>query len=104
MGFTAACFVWFKNTVYPSDFYGPTNTEASQSCIFLVRDQKLGANIASANFINLRQWLAGSHLILAFFFLVGHWQHAGRARATVAGFEKGINRENEPAMTIPNLD
>ena len=77
MGCTAACFVWFKNTVYPSDFYGPTNAEASQSqsqsFIFLVRDQKLGANIASANFINLRQWLAGSHLILAFFFLVGHW-------------------------------
>ena len=50
MGFTAAFFVWFNNTVYPSEFYGPTNAEASQSqsFIFLVRDQRLGANIASA--------------------------------------------------------
>ena len=39
-----------------------------------------------------------------FFFLVGHLWHAGRARAAVAGFEKGINRENEPVMAMGDID
>ena len=50
MGFIASCMVWYNNTVYPSEFYGPTGPEASQSqaFTFLVRDQRLGANISSA--------------------------------------------------------
>ena len=50
MGFIACCMVWFNNTVYPSEFYGPTGPEASQaqSFTFLVRDQRLGSSIASA--------------------------------------------------------
>ena len=50
MAFIAAVFVWFNNTVYPSEFFGPTGPEASQAqaFTFLVRDQRLGANIASA--------------------------------------------------------
>jgi len=35
---------------------------------------------------------------MAFLFLVGHLCNAGRARAAVAGFEKGLNRENEPVI------
>jgi photosystem II CP43 chlorophyll apoprotein len=192
MGFIASAMVWFNNTVYPSEFFGPTNAESSQaqSFVFLVRDQKLGANVASAqgptglgkylmrsptgeiifggetmrfwdfrgpwveplrgpngldlnkikndvqpwqirraseymthapngsinsvgglitepnsfNYVNPRAWLAGSHFILGFFFFIGHLWHAGRARAAVAGFEKGIDREDEPVLSMPNLD
>ncbi|KAL5644485.1 hypothetical protein ACJX0J_000385 [Zea mays] len=49
-GFIACWFVWFNNTAYPSEFYGPTGPEASQAqaFTFLVRDQRLGANVGSA--------------------------------------------------------
>jgi len=47
--FVASTFIWFNNTAYPSEFYGPTNAEASQaqSFTFLVRDQRIGAKIGS---------------------------------------------------------
>ena len=50
MAFIASCYVWFNNTAYPSEFYGPTNAEASQAqaMTFLVRDLRLGANIGAA--------------------------------------------------------
>lgn len=50
MGFIASMFVWFNNTVYPSEFYGPTEMEAShsQNFVFMARDLKLGTDIASA--------------------------------------------------------
>ena len=41
---------------------------------------------------------------LGFFFWVAHLWHAGRARAAAAGFEKGINRENEPVLSMRPLD
>lgn len=190
--FIATAFIWFNNTAYPSEFYGPTVAEASQgqALVFLARDQKLGANVASAqgptglgkylmrspsgeiifggetmrfwdcrapwleplrgpngldldkirndlqpwqlrraaeymthaplgslnsvggvateinsfNYASPRTWLAGSHFILGFLFLVGHLWHAGRARAEAAGFVRGIDRKNEPVLSMRDLD
>ncbi|KAB2052558.1 hypothetical protein ES319_A12G129500v1 [Gossypium barbadense] len=49
-GYIAYCFVWFNNTAYPSEFYRPTGLKASQAqaFTFLVRYQRLGANVGSA--------------------------------------------------------
>ena len=192
MSLIAACFVWFNNTAYPSEFYGPTGPEASQAqaMTFLVRDQRLGANVGSAqgptglgkylmrsptgeiifggetmrfwdfrgpwleplrgpngldltkikndiqpwqtrraaeymthaplgsinsvggvateinsfNYVSPRAWLASFHFLVGFFFLVGHLWHAGRARAAAAGFERGIDREDEAVLSMPDLD
>ena len=34
MGLTASVFVWYNNTAYPSEFFGPTGPEASQAQAF----------------------------------------------------------------------
>jgi len=192
MGLTAAIFVWYNNTAYPSEFYGPTGPEASQAqaFTFLVRDQRLGAKIASAqgptglgkylmrspsgeiifggetmrfwdmrapwveclrgpnglelnrlrddvqtwqerisgdymthaplgslnsvggvateintvNYVSPRSWLTSAHFFLGFFLWVGHLWHAGRSRAVAAGFEKGIERDDELALRLRPLD
>ncbi len=50
MGFIASAYVWFNNTAYPSEFYGPTNSEAAQGqdFTFMQRDLRLGVDIGSA--------------------------------------------------------
>ncbi|KAH1039889.1 hypothetical protein J1N35_041632, partial [Gossypium stocksii] len=57
------CFVWFNNTAYPNEFYGPTGLKASQAqaFTFLVRDQRLKANMGSAQGpIELSKYLMSS--------------------------------------------
>jgi photosystem II CP43 chlorophyll apoprotein len=47
MGFSFIIFL--VHIAYPSELYGPTGPEASQSSIYILsRDQRLGANVSSA--------------------------------------------------------
>ena len=64
----------------------------------------VATEINSVNYVSPRSWLTCSHWFLSFFLLVGHWWHSGRARAAAAGFEKGINRENEPVLSMRPID
>jgi photosystem II CP43 chlorophyll apoprotein len=64
----------------------------------------VATEIKNYNYVSPSSWLTCSHWFFAFFLLVGHWWHAGRARAAAAGFEKGINRETEPVLSMRPID
>jgi photosystem II CP43 chlorophyll apoprotein len=64
----------------------------------------VATEINSFNYVSPRSWLTCSHWVFSWFLLVGHWWHSGRARAAAAGFEKGINRETEPVLSMRPID
>ena len=70
MGFLAAGFVFFNDTVYPEVFYGPVK-----------------ATEFSSGLVSSRGWLASFHIALATVFLGGHIWHAIRASLKESGFD-----------------
>ena len=70
MGFLAATFAFFNDTVYPEVFYGPVKMIES-----------------TPDLVSSRGWLVSFHIVLATLFLCGHIWHASRARLTEAGFD-----------------
>nr|QQP17279.1 photosystem II CP43 chlorophyll apoprotein [Selaginella exaltata] len=63
----------------------------------------VATEINAVNYVPPRSWLATSHFVLGFFSFVGHSRHAGRARAAAAGFERGIDRDSEPVLSMTPL-
>ncbi|KAG8472153.1 hypothetical protein CXB51_036336 [Gossypium anomalum] len=60
--------------------------------------------INAVNYVSSRSWLPTSHFVLGFFLFVGHLWHTGRARVAAAKFEKGIDRDFEPVLSMTRLN
>jgi len=64
----------------------------------------LATEINSINYVSPRSWLTSSHWSLGYFILVGHWWHAGRARASALSSQGGLSRIYEPVLYIRPID
>jgi photosystem II CP43 chlorophyll apoprotein len=64
----------------------------------------VATEVNSVNYVSPRSWLASSHWIFAFFILVGHWWHAGRARSAALSSERGLSRSYEPLLFLRPID
>lgn len=60
--------------------------------------------INEVNYVSPRSWLDTSHFVLGFFLFVGYLWNARKARAAAAVFEKGIDRDFEPVLSMTPLN
>ncbi|TYG36008.1 hypothetical protein ES288_D13G030100v1 [Gossypium darwinii] len=60
--------------------------------------------INAVNYVLPRSWLATSHLVLGFFLFLSHLWHAGRALVATWEFEKGIDCDFEPVLSMTPLN
>jgi photosystem II CP43 chlorophyll apoprotein len=64
----------------------------------------VATEINVVNYVSPRSWLATSHFVPGFFLFVGHLWHAERAHVAAAGFEKGIDHDFEPVLSMNPLN
>ena len=64
----------------------------------------VATEVNSVNYVSPRSWLTSSHWFFAYFLLVGHWWHAGRARASSLSVERGLSRIYEPLLFMRPID
>ena len=64
----------------------------------------VATEINSFNYVSPRSWLTCSHWTLGYFMLVGHWWHAGRARARALSSEGGLSRIYEAVLYMRPID
>jgi photosystem II CP43 chlorophyll apoprotein len=64
----------------------------------------VATEINSMNYLSPRSWLTCWHWVLAYFILVGHWWHGGRARASAFSSETGLSRMYEPVLYMRPID
>jgi photosystem II CP43 chlorophyll apoprotein len=64
----------------------------------------VATEINAVNYVSPRSWLATSHFIPGFFLFVGHLWNARRAHAATTRFEKGIDRDFKPVLSMTPLN
>ena len=64
----------------------------------------VATEINSISYVSPRSFLTSWHWTLAYFILVGHWWHGGRARASALSSEGGLSRIYEPVLYMRPID
>ncbi|TXG60138.1 hypothetical protein EZV62_014711 [Acer yangbiense] len=114
-GFIACCFVWFDNTAYPSKylmrsptgeviFGGETMRFWDLRAPWLEPLKGLNGLDLSRLKKDIQPWQERRSAEYMIHAPLGHLWHAGRARAAATGFEKRIDHDFEPVLSMTPLN